>query len=251
MAQLRPFRLLVVRAPEDASAVADLRKHLALDVRRERLDLIDLALLADPAQVTPDYLTTIIAHTDAALFVLSPNFLISPLCLDFLDLASANETYTRLPLWYSSCHLEDLDTLARLQPLPRERRFVSEFAQRDQIWMSVARDISHLVKQKSSQLSPLPAITPMHMKQQHSTTADPALWARQQLASNDIATVLDQLLADSPVKTEENTELILLKGQYQQLDFQQRNGLITASDANVALANIRHTLISLIGRVYE
>ncbi len=250
MPQLRPLRLLVVRAAEDAVAADLLRRHLSLEIRRERLLLIDAALLAVEAASEADYQTMLAERTDTAIFVLSANFLACSSCLDLLDILTAKEQYTCLPLRYSTCTLTDLTALTRLQSLPRSGPFVTEYSRSDEAWASIASDISNLVKTKGPQLSPLREITPMHTHN-NNLNSSPALLAREQVASNRLAEVLEQLLDASEAKTDANTELILLKGQFQQLDFQQKNGLIAASDANVALANIRHSLLVLITRVYE
>lgn len=143
-----PAKVFLAYAPDpgDRAGGEELRKSMALLLHLRKIEVFDQQ--ASPAGNREAALANALNEAEAILLMLSNNFLSDLECLriqqDAYKLYLQNRAAV-IPILYNPCEWKELD-IGRLQALPRNGRFITQWENDDEAYAKISREVSELTK---------------------------------------------------------------------------------------------------------
>ncbi|MCB0546645.1 MAG: TIR domain-containing protein [Phaeodactylibacter sp.] len=132
--------------PADQAGGEELRKSMALLLHLKKVEIFDQQ--KSPAGNRDAALRGALNEAEAILLLLSNNFLSSLECLgiqqDAYNLYQQNRAIV-IPVLFNPCEWKDLD-IGRLQALPREGKFITQWDNTDEAYTRISREVNVLAK---------------------------------------------------------------------------------------------------------
>lgn len=254
-----PANLVLAYAPEpaDRSAGEQLRKSLALLLHLKRVEVFDQQ--KDPAGNREAAITNALNEAEVILLMLSNNFLSNLECLalqqDAFSLYQQNRAAV-VPVLFNSCEWKELD-IGRLQALPRNGQFVTQWGNADEAYTQISREVSELVKHIRERLdyeagSPPRASSPKgertsgakpgeKPKQTYNTAGLLAIF-RKGNTDGLIRQLLDVTLADGDFYD----QVLLLEQRWKEVSSDERNNTASQESISVRKNKLNQDLLRLI-----
>ena len=132
--------------PADQAGGEELAKSMALLLHLKRVELFDQQ--KSPAGSRAAALGNALNEAEIILLLLSNNFLANLECLNLQEQAYHLYQQNRaavVPVLFSPCEWKELD-IGRLQALPRNGQFITQWANADEAYAKISREVSDLSK---------------------------------------------------------------------------------------------------------
>lgn len=157
-----PLKVFLAYAPDpaDRQGAEELAKSMALLLHLKRIEVFDQQ--KSPAGKREAALNQALEEAEVILLLLSNNFLADVECLglqqDAYGLYQQNRAAV-VPILYNPCEWKELD-IGRLQALPRNGQFITQWANDDEAYAKISREIGELAKGVRERLAPSVLRTP-------------------------------------------------------------------------------------------
>lgn len=157
-----PVHIFLAYAPDedDRAGGEELTKSMALLSHLKRIEIFDQQ--KSPAGNREAALSQALKESEAILLLLSNNFLSDLECLSLQQEAYGLYQQNRaavIPILYNPCEWKELE-IGRLQALPRNGQFITQWANDDEAYAKISREIGELVKNIRARLDYGPAPAP-------------------------------------------------------------------------------------------
>jgi hypothetical protein len=143
---MEPLQIFLCYAQSDKDGAERLKRSLALLRRQNKIKFFDQH--QDVMGMRLESLHNALSISNISLLFLSNDFISDDECYEIqvqaLKNFSAGQTIL-IPILYKECKWSDLEELFRLQPLPRDRRFINNWESEDGAFTHISEEIGKLV----------------------------------------------------------------------------------------------------------
>ena len=245
-----PVKVFLAYAPGEADRTggAELQKSMALLLHLKRVEIFDQQ--KSPVGAREATLAKAMAEAEVILLLLSNNFLSDLECLNLQENAFSLYQQNRaavVPILFNPCEWKELD-IGRLQALPRNGRFVSQWANADEAFTMISREISELAKNIRSRLDygePTAKQNPKAQARQQKRAYDTAM-LRDLFRKGNTGALIKQLIHitsdDGPVYD----EVLLLEQRWKAVSEDEKNNTASQESLTIRKNQLNQGLLQLI-----
>lgn len=240
------IKVFISYALEDQSGSEAIQKGLAILRRQKKIAFFDQH--NDPAGNRTESIREALENAQIILLLISNNFIASDECFDIQEIALVLQKSGRtrlIPILYNNCEWTALE-ISQLQPLPRNKVFISNWSNRDAAYAEVSKEIGDLAKRLSSEPAG-PKPTPQ--KPKVDINFDELVL---DIGQGKIKEVLQTLYNSLPKYDRQSlNEIILLQSRLTNLKLDQQNGILSNQEADLRRNQLHFSVLSLINRLRD
>lgn len=193
---------------------------------------------------------------DVLLFLVSPNFMASDYIYD-KEIVKAKERHDRketiiVPIWIKPVGVPD-DFLNRFQSLPKDRKPVSQWSDRDEAWADVVQRLNKLFEKLQN-----PAAIPLDNSASNasagsndlSTTIFTKTHIRDLISRGKTKDALQSMLTHTEGRdTELHNALTVLSSRFNELERSSRLGIVSNEESRLERNRVNMSLLSILDDV--
>ena len=239
------IKVFVSYALEDQSGSEAIQKGLAILRRQKKLAFFDQH--KDPDGNRAESISSAINASEIILLLISNNFIASDECFDIQEqaLTLQKNGLTRLiPILYNNCEWTELE-IGQLQPLPRNKTFISNWTNQDAAFAEVSKEIGALTKRLLNQVTSEITSTKLSVNLDFDKLV-------LDIGQGKIKEVLKTLYEAVPKSDRQSVnEIILLQSRLSNLRQDKQNGILSNEEAELRRNQLHHSALSLINRMRE
>lgn len=253
-----PVNIFISYAKEDQQASQELQKSLVLLRRKKVLTFFDQHNSISAGEDRDARISTALANARIVLLILSNDYIASDECYNIqekaLDYFQSKDT-TVIPILYNQCNWKELDELARLQALPRNKKFITDWPNEDNVFTEIAAEIAELARKlhgttTTTTTKDTPSITPTIQKQTPTKKIQFDFQGiRNLVAKSKIENALVNLSQYQGLDKEQRKEITLQQSRWYDLQREIRQGIINNQEANIETNRITLSILDLLDQL--
>ena len=249
-----PVYIFISYAEQDQQASQELKKSLTILRRKKVLAFFDQhkSVKTGDRQVQLD---TALAQARIVLLILSNDYIDSDECFDIQEKALAyflSQGTAVIPILFNQCNWGELDDLARLQPLPRNKKFITDWTNQDSAFTEIGGEIAELARRLHDESpatpNPKPQIITLPEPKVRKTKFD-IQSVRNLLANNKIEDALVSLTQYKGLNKDQRKELILHQSRWYDLQRDVRLDIISNQEAGMERNKITLAILDLLDQL--
>lgn len=258
-----PVKIFLAYAPDpdDRAGGEELRKSLALLLHLKRVEVFDQQ--KSPAGNRQAALARALSESEIILLLLSSNFLSGLECLgvqqDAYELYLQNRAAV-IPVLYNPCEWKELD-IGRLQALPRNGRFITQWENDDEAYAKISREISELAKGIRERLDYGPASAPLGGGGRRAEGASPKTEERAEnqpkpaydtaellglFRKGDPGALIRKLFTIASGNTQLFDQVLLLEQRWKEVDEDEKHHTASVESITIRKNQLNQSLLRLI-----
>lgn len=243
----QPLKIFISYARKDANYKDDLLVHLS---PLKRNGLIEAWHDSDvePGEVWESEILNQLQEADVILFLVSPNFMASEY-IHREEIQRAMERHKQgktiiVPIWIKPVAVSDAE-LDRFQSLPKDRKPVSQWGDRDEAWVDVVQRLLPLFKKLSEQKADTKSPAAEAPKGKSALDKNNI---RNLIANDKIRDALQTLLDYTEHNDADNhNALTMLMARFNKLKRDEGMGILSTGDAQLERNRINAALLGILG----
>lgn len=254
-----PVKVFLAYAPEpaDQEGGAELKKSMALLLHLKKVEIFDQH--KSPSGERDAALGIALNEAEIILLLLSSNFLANLECLSLQQEAFHLYKQNRaivIPILFKPCEWKDLD-IGRLQALPREGGFITQWENTDEAYTRISREVNELAKsiRKRLEYGPTPSVVQASspkMERSESTASDKSkhTYDTEALLSlfrkGDTGKLIEQLFTMASGDMALYDQVLLLEQRWKEVSEDEKHNTASVESITIRTNKLKQGLLSLI-----